>query len=584
MRKIFPVFLAFVALACTTAAPRHTAGEHAVLLKAIADEVWARDLKNNIDVRLQNGLRIERMPDPSYANEEQNAVFARGVLERLARINPAKLAEEDWLTYETLRWRQQAIVDGLPHFWHSFSVTPYASPIRITNQALTEYKIISPEDGERYVRLLTDYARLIDALRDVAREQQRQGILIPKPEIPAVRGMLDALRRDPDKSLFRPADSRLTALSSGQREEFSASVLRAITQTVNPSLQRLSDFFSIDYEDAAPPGVGLSQYPGGADAYRYLMRVRTSLDLSPHEVHGLGLAEVERLQRELDDIRRQVGFSGTRTEFHQFLKTDPRFFGKSADDTGERLERYVRMIEPHLDRFFMRKPLAGYGVKRLDPSLEGSMTFGYYKAATVSDRVGIYYFNGSKPNERNLLFGASLMAHELVPGHHFQIARQDENQALHPLRRASRDTVFTEGWGEYASELAAEMGLYADPYDRAGRVMADMMLSSRLVVDTGMNALGWPRQKAMEFLREHSMLSETEIATETLRYSTDIPAQALAYKIGSLRILALRERARRDLGTRFDIRQFHEWVIGSGSMPMMVLEAWVERKIAEAGK
>jgi uncharacterized protein (DUF885 family) len=291
------------------------------------------------------------------------------------------------------------------------------------------------------------------------------------------------------------------------------------------------------------------------------------------------VSEVERLEGELDAVRAAVGFQGSREEFHRYLRTDPRFFEASPEAINARLARHVAKIEPHIDDYFARKPAAKYGVQRLDPSLEGAMTFGYYKQPEPDDPRGLYYFNGSKPGERNLLFGLALMAHELVPGHHFQIARQAENQSLPPLRRETYDTAFVEGWGEYAAALGLDMGIYDDPYDRAGRLMMDMMLSSRLVVDTGMNALGWPRERAMQYLREHSMMSETEIATETLRYSADIPAQALAYKIGSLRMMALRKRAQERLGDRFDIRQFHEWVLANGSMPLQVLEQVVDEHL-----
>jgi uncharacterized protein (DUF885 family) len=291
------------------------------------------------------------------------------------------------------------------------------------------------------------------------------------------------------------------------------------------------------------------------------------------------LREIERIDRELDGIRTSTGFAGTREEFMQFLKTDPRFFESSAEGIRARLERYVKLIEPHLGDFFSKMPRAPYGVRRLDPALEGSMTFGYYNWPTPAEPIGIYYFNGSKTNERNLLFGLALMAHELVPGHHFQISRQGENEALHPLRRETYNTVFTEGWGEYAAALGTEMGIYSDPYDRAGRLMMDSMLSARLVVDTGMNALGWSRERAIDYLMAHSMLSATEAATETLRYSADIPAQALAYKMGSLRIMELRRDAQQRLGPRFDIRQFHEAILSQGSMPLGVLEAFLAEKL-----
>lgn len=528
-------------------------------LKSIADEVWSRQLEHDPAARARLGMPVGQMPDPSHAKAESDAAFARAILDRLARIDAAKLSEDERVTLAILKWRQQLAIDGLPHFWLRSPVTPYNSAARTT--ALV-FKQIT--DNAQYVKLLDAYARYVDQLTDVVREQQRRGILLPKAEIPLVRGMFAAMRRNPEASpFFRDA----------------AGVRQAITDRINPALDRLIAVFDAGYEAAAPSAVGIGQYPGGAAAYRYLMRASTSLELTPEEVHRLGVSEVERLEKELDAIRVAVGFGGTLEEFHRFLKTDARFFEASPEAIDARLARHVRKIEPHIDAYFARKPKASYGVARLDPSLEGAMTFGYYKRPEPDDPRGLYYFNGSKTNERNLLFGLALMAHELVPGHHFQIARQGENESLHPLRREGFDTAFVEGWGEYSAALGLEMGIYDDPYDHAGRLMMDMMLSSRLVVDTGMNALGWPRERAMQYLRDHSMMSETEIATETLRYSVDIPGQALAYKIGSLRMMALRKHAQERLGARFDIRQFHEWVIANGSMPLQVLEASVEEKL-----
>ena len=533
VRAALGILLTVVATGCATvSAPAQ--------LGAIAGDVWARRLDDDLSIRLKLGLPIEKMPDPSYEKASADVAFARSILDRLDAIDPARLNAEERVTYETLRWQQQLLVDGLQHFYLRSQVTPYASDIRVTSQAFRDPKIAN------HLLVRASYIRYIEALTNLVREQRLRGILIPQPEIPAVR----ALFANPPFADAKAAHDRFLGV------------------------------LSADYEAAAPAGVGLSHQPGGAAAYRHFIKAATTLDLDPEEVHALGLREIERIERELERIRTEVGFAGTRDEFMRFLKTDPRFFETSADTIRARLEKHVKTIEPHIGRFFSKTPRAPYGVARLDPALEGSMTFGYYKWPTPSDPTGLYYFNGSKTSERNLLFGLALMAHELVPGHHFQIVRQSENDALHPLRRESFDTAFVEGWGEYAAALGTDMGIYIDPYDRAGRLMMDSMLSARLVVDTGMNALGWSRERAMAYLKNHSMVSDTEAATETLRYSTDIPAQALAYKIGSLKMMELRKRAQERLGERFDIRQFHEWLLSQGSMPLPVLEAYVEDKLA----
>lgn len=533
MRKLVLILFALIAAGCvSTGGP----GE----LKSIADDVWARHLDEDLAIRLKLGLPIEKMPDPSYEKAADDAAFARRILERLRAIDPARLTAEERVMYGTLRWQQQLTVDGLQHFYLHSQVTPYASAIRTTSQAFRDARLAGDP------RIQESYSRYIDALTTLVREQERRGILIPQPEIPAVR----ALFGNPPFAAAKPAHDRFLAV------------------------------LSPEYEAAAPRGVGLSHQPGGAAAYRHFIKAATTLDLTPQEVHALGLREIERIERELEGIRKEVGFNGTRDEFMKFLKTDARFFEQSADGIRDRLQAHMRKIEPHVGNFFSKAPRAPYGVQRLDPALEGSLTFGYYKWPTPAEPVGLYYFNGSKTGERNLLFALALMAHELIPGHHYQIARQSENEALHPLRRESLDTVFVEGWGEYAAALGTEMGIYTDPYDRAGRLMMDSMLSARLVVDTGMNALGWSRERAMEYLQNHSMVSATEAATETLRYSTDIPAQALAYKIGSLKMMELRKRAQERLGDRFDIAEFHEWVLSQGSMPLAVLEAYVEEKTA----
>jgi uncharacterized protein (DUF885 family) len=226
-------------------------------------------------------------------------------------------------------------------------------------------------------------------------------------------------------------------------------------------------------------------------------------------------------------------------------------------------------------------PKAPYGVEPLPKALSGAQTFGYYDQPTATKRYGHYLYNAWHPERTSMLGAGALICHELLPGHHFQIALQQENSALPGVRHYDfSETGYVEGWGEYASQLCWQMNVYRTPYDKLGRMMQDLMVSTRLVVDTGMNVLGWSRERAMQYMRENLTLNERQIETESLRYSTDIPGQALAYKTGELTMLAIREHAQAELGSAFDIRKFHAWMIGSGSMTLDTLRAHVDYEIA----
>ena len=278
-----------------------------------------------------------------------------------------------------------------------------------------------------------------------------------------------------------------------------------------------------------------------------------------------------RIEAEMADIRGGLGYS-SRDDFHRYLLTDPAWTARSETDVQARLEDAIRRIEPRIDSLFRFKPAAGYRAARLDSALEAGMTYGYYQEPIAGHPEGVYYFNGANVSERTLATAPSLIFHELIPGHHFHFASQKENELLHPLRQNLFFNAFNEGWAEYAAALAGEIGMYSDPCEQYGRLLMDAFLTCRLVVDTGMNALGWSLDQARRYMRERTVLSEAEIHSETLRYSTDIPAQSLAYKIGEIKIHELRARVRAQLGGRFDIRDFHDAVLGSGGMPLEVLD------------
>lgn len=546
------------------------------LLSKVSEEYWGFLQNRNLGLRLRMGLPVDELPDLSEARARADAQFGAALLEKLRGLRAHELSHQESLSLAMLRLEAEELVGSARDWWLTFPVTPYASPIRVVHQAFTGWKFRSPDDFDRYAVLLTRYAAFIRQMEDKLLAQSKRGIRIPKGEIELVALTYRAAIAEPSASLFFVAPERLETAPETLRAPFARRVESLIASRINPALESLASYVTGEYAKKAPSAVGLAQYRGGKAYYRRLVRRHTTLDVTPEEVHRLGLAEVERLNRELEEIRAAVGFAGSLADFRRHLRADPRFIPSTPEEIGERLLAAQKRIEPKIPLYFGETPRAPAGIRRLASTLEGSMTYGYYQSPTATDRRGYYYYNGSSLADRSLLNAAALIYHELVPGHHFQRALQHENSDLPSFRREAGWTAYTEGWGEYASSLAGEMGMYEDPYDRAGRLMMDVFLSSRLVVDTGMNALGWSRARAIEYMKSNTLESDTQIATETLRYSCDIPGQALAYKMGSARIRELRARAERELGPAFDVRRFHDAVLGSGPMPLAVLERHVD--------
>ncbi len=546
---------------------------------ALADELAKFRLERSPMLRLRQGLPVERQPDLSADQGVRDAAFGRSFLDRLRRIDPKGLSHEDWLTLEILRWEVDDLVETrferLP-----FLVLPYSTPIRGLQQVFALLPVREPAERERYLSLLKQYAEAIGQIRARTADQARWGIRIPQASLDLVSEFFAADLEALDRT-FDVDETRLAGVSKADADSFRAAIRILLAGQIRPTAKALADDYGAAYRSKAPSAVGLSQYSGGDQYYAWLVKRHTTFDVTPEKVHEIGLAEVDRINAAMAKVRERLAFTGTKAEFHAFLRTDPRFFPKTPDEIGDKLIAAMREMEPKLDGLFLRRPKAPYGVKRLDPRLEGSMTYGYYQVPTPRDPKGYYNYNGSRLASRSLLNVRALAFHELAPGHHFQINLQTENGALPPIRRESRHTAYIEGWGEYASGLGGEAGLFADPYDEYGRLMMDMFLSVRLVVDTGMNALGWNRERAMDYMREHTLESEEQIRTELLRYAVDMPGQALAYKMGSRGFRDLRAKAERALGSRFDVRRFHDAVLMSGSMPMHTLEKHVDVWIEE---
>jgi uncharacterized protein (DUF885 family) len=555
----------------------------AAALDALADRYWQRQLQYDYATRSQMGLPIEVIRPVTVANADDDARFGQSILDGLAAIDARKLDHDRWLTYRTLQYLATANVAERTYFWLAQQATPYAGGLQIGTLAaiFASFQFKNADDAKRYESLLEQYAEFVASLRDLLQGQHERHVILPPVEIDAAQAVYEGYAQPAQSDALVPAESRLQALAAGDRAALRQSAASIVGAKVVPAFASVAAYLKGPYREGAPSGVGLSQYPGGAEYYRYLVRFYTTLDTTPEKLHALGLESVERLNGELDGIRREVGYHGTVAQFKHYLAHDPQFFVKTPEQFGERLEVYVKRAGDAAPRYFSHMPTAPYGVAPLAKELAGSQTFGYYDPAKASRPKGIYYYNAWHPERASVLGAGALICHELIPGHHFQIALQQENTALPNVRHYDfSETGFVEGWGEYASQLCWDMGVYHTPYDRAGRLMQDVMVSTRLVVDTGMNALGWSRERAMQFMRDNLTISESQIASESLRYSTDIPGQALAYKTGELTMLQIRENARKRLGSAFDIRAFHSWVLDSGSMTLDTLRAHVDYEIA----
>lgn len=526
-------------------------------------------------------------PDLSLEAAERRAREARRWLRRLDRLDLTGLTHDEQLSAAVLRWDAEAIVDAVELYWYDSPLLPAGSPWRGVLGEAAAAPLRDGADVDAYLAFLDGVAATIPQVLRKARGRAARGIVLPDEQIDRVVPFLSTLMPDADANPLRPDDSRMAELDAEARARLTRGTEERLG-AMEEDLARLHQYADTVLRERAPPTVGMGQYPGGSRAYRIATRLYTTLDVTPEEVHAIGVAAVADLEAQMAAVRERLGFTGTRAEFHDRLRADPRFFVATPEEFGARLMEYDARIRPLVDRWFLRQPEAPYDVRRVSPSLEGSLTYGFYNGPTEADPHGYYNYNGSRLDQRSLLSGAALTYHELVPGHHFQINLARENEGLHEYRRSRYYSGYGEGWGEYSSSVVArEMGLYDDPYDLYGRLVFDMFFAVRLVVDTGMNHYGWSRPKAMLYMREHTLESDVQIDSETIRYSMRSPAQALAYGMGRDAWTRLRRRAEAALGEAFDVRRFHDAVLSTGSLPLVVLEEhvdwWVAQERATAG-
>lgn len=530
-------------------------------IRALTDRVFGYFEQNEVHLRARAGLPIERLRPPSLENRQADVRFARQVL---ADLDGAPIQDdEDRVEAGFLRHVVQGIVARGEHDDLGFGVTPYQTwGLKLSLQ----YAFVGFSGAESVYRdLLADYRDTISELRVRLERQREVGILLPRAALPGVRESLDRMRASSRQVLTASAPGDLAGTG--------------LIDEVDAEFGRLDEALGQGYWDAAPQEVCLSSYPGGEAYYRFLVKDLTSSDFSPEELHQTGLAQCAELAEKMADLRSQMGFTGTEAEFHAMLATDPRVHATDHEEVNALFRRHMANLEPRIGDFFRVLPKAPYDVVRLDPALEAGMTYGYYDTPTATQETGYYRWNGADLENKSLLTYAALIFHELAPGHHFHLARQAENTDLPALRREPMLGAFNEGWAEYASGLGWEMGLYDDLLDAYGRVTHERFTAQRLVVDTGLNLMGWSLAKAAAFMSANTTESDAQVASEVIRYSTDLPAQALGYRAGYLELNRLRERAEKSWSD-FDVRDFHELVLAPGALPFPVIEESIDRVAA----
>ncbi len=551
-------------------------------------EAINRDVDSNFYNQFMSGRPLLSLPQISEADTVERAEKAAEMLELIESIEFGTLPHD--LAISVLVARQQFEKQRVlgKHYWHvhdlagafpgMFSMTAYSGGfvLNAIHQACARQPFAHSGDLDRYLGLVEDYARLIDQMCERTKGQAERDIRLNKPQLAQARAMLGGMSQAAGSALL--VDSDRIATVHG-RDGFAKELDRRVTDRVLPAFAALGACLDDDYEAAAPDAVGLSSLPGGAEVYEDLIPMHLTMDLSAQEVHDAGHERMARIKTRMAELREVMG-EGTEADFHAKLRTDKRFIAKTPQDVEDNYNRYLRRIEPEMLNQFNELVEAPYAPKALPAELADSMTFGYYDAPRKDKPEGHYLFNANKLEEKSQAWAGSLIYHELMPGHHFQLSKVKENKDLTGFRGKVMFTAYAEGWAEYAAALAGDMGMYDEPMDEYGRCITDAFLTSRLVVDTGMNAFGWPLERAREYMTENTFFSEFEINSETLRYSSDIPGQALGYKLGDTKILELRQRAKDALGDRFDIKAFHDVILDVGSIPLTTLEWHVDQYIA----
>ena len=523
----------------------------------------------------------DRWGDQSLDAIRKREEHAKDALVRLKKFDRAQFSAADQLNYDLFKKDLEQDIEGDKFHSYLMPITQRGG-IQTLDELGDRLRFETLKDFEDWVARLRAFPTLMDQNIALMKEGAKTHVMWPKIVLNRVPAQIDKqlVAKPEDSPFFKPFKKFPDAITAADRERLTKAAQDAVASAVLPSFQKLKKYFVEEYLPAAPEEVGLWKMPQGAEYYAYLARRHTTTDLTPQQIHEKGLSEVARIKAEMQTIMAKVGFKGTMPEFFTKLRTDPQFFYKTPEELLEAYRALAKQIDPNLVKVFKTLPRTPYGVTPIPDKIAPDTTTAYYnQPAADGSRAGTYFVNLYKPETRPKWEMMALSLHESVPGHHLQIALAQELGDIPKFRRYGGFTAFVEGWGLYSESLGQDMGMYDDPYSKFGQLTYEMWRAVRLVVDTGMHSLKWDRQKAIDYFMENAPKAENDIVNEIDRYIS-MPGQALAYKIGELKIKELRERARREIGESFDVREFHDAVLLSGAVPLDVLEQNINRWIA----
>jgi len=588
MKKIILLLALFIQTSCVTLKfdirvdtdePSESEKFHSIL-----DSQWEKGLQENPEwaSRLGDDRFHHLLTDVSYEKHIRSREETISLKEEILAIDRTQLSKSDQLNYDLFLHKLEKGIDG--HQFDTFLMPiDQMGGIQIGFAGISNYMPFNTvKDYENYIARMKAFPTKVDQTIDLMKRGVASGWVGPRITLKSVPDQIKSQFEKPieESPLYKPFLMFPESIDETNKNRLINKIEQVLTESVYPAYETLYTYFTESYLPACRTSIACQDFPNGDAYYTYQINHYTTTDLTAEEIHQIGLGEVSRIRQEMMTVIASTDFKGSFDEFLTFLRTDPQFYFESSEELLDAYRVICKKADAELPKFFRQLPRLPYGVKPIpDYQAPASPTAYYYSGSEEAGRAGFFMANTYKLNTRPKYEMEALSIHEAVPGHHLQIALAQELDNIPNFRRYGGYTVFVEGWGLYSEKLAEEMGFYQDPYSKFGQLTYEMWRACRLVVDTGMHALGWTRQEAIDFMLANTAKTENDVHVEIDRYIA-WPGQALAYKIGELKIRELRAKAESEMGEKFNIRDFHQVVLGNGAVPLDILETHVLDYIA----